>query len=661
MLTWSLHQIRELFSVSSDNPDLVKAQHRAFSRQVPMLHFILLTSTWAVAATHFASAPPMLTLVIPALLSLGCGLRIVFWWKRLAREITSQEALSDLRRTNLFAATLAVAFASWALTLYPYGDAYLRSHLAFYMAITALACIFCLMHLRSAAIIVTVIVNGLFIGFFALTGQPSHTAIAINTVLVSAGMLVILVLNYRTFESMVLANQRSAALGNETLWLATHDSVTNLPNRGAFFTRLSGVLDSAHARQARAAVAVIDLDGFKAVNDLYGHAFGDALLVEVAGRLSLQPSRAGLYLARTGGNSFGAVIEAAGSDAELAAVCDEICALLRNPFVLPEATIVISASIGLAVYPDAATTSEQLFDRADYALYVGKRTKRGETTLFSAALDAKINRDALVEQTLKQADFENEMQVVFQPIIDTRSNELAGFEALARWHSAALGAVPPGEFFQIAERAGIVSRLTRPLLKKALAAGCSWPQHVRLSFNLSAQDLNSAESVLAIVALVEASGIDARRLDFEITETAFAHDFGQVQRSIELLRRLGCGMSLDDFGTGYSSLARLHALPLTKIKIDRQFVTDIHLRPSSYKIVKSLIALSRDMGLDCVIEGVETPEELATIRQMGGSLVQGYVYAQPVPAEEVGAFLKSRTVEPGHERLGSVHGQDHGA
>ena len=178
----------------------------------------------------------------------------------------------------------------------------------------------------------------------------------------------------------------------------------------------------------------------------------------------------------------------------------------------------------------------------------------------------------------------------------------------------------------------ITSRLTRPLLEKALLVARGWPAGLRLSFNLSGYDLTSSEGVLAVVATIEKSGFEARRLELEITETAFTRDFGQLQESIPMLRNLGCGISLDNFGTGYSSLSRLHALPLTKINVDRDFVTDLHEKPASYKIVKSLLALSGDMKIDCIVEGVETGAEMATLKELGGVLVQGYFYSPPPPA-----------------------------
>ena len=633
-------KIQNFMSVRSDNPDLLKAQYRAFTRQMPMMYFILLSSTWALAITHMQLAPFWLTVGIPALFTLGCALRVAFWWKTRGIDPNPKMAHAALQRTNRLAVGIAMAFTLWSFLLVPYGDAYTQSHVAFYMAITVISCIFCLMHVRSAAFIVTLIVNGAFIVFFLASRQPTFIAIAINVLLVCAGMMSILLTNYRNFERMVVSQQRTEALSNENLLLANMDSLTELPNRRAFFSHLEVELEKARAAGTRLALGVIDLDGFKPVNDLYGHSVGDRLLVNVSKRLtvSLKASKA----FRLGGDEFAIVAPIIPDDAQLVANANAISEQLRAPYHMPEGTVHVSASMGIAVFPNLASTLEQLFDRADYALYHAKKTRRGDAVLFDAEHEKQINIEARIEHLLKQRDMENELSVVFQPIVDIRNGGTDGFEALARWHSPILGHVPPAQFFSIAERAGIVSSLTRPLLKKALASASRWEPSLRLSFNLSAHDLNSCEGVLSLIGIIENSGFDARRLDLEITETAFAHDFEQVRQSVEMLRRLGCGISLDDFGTGYSSLTRLHALPLTKIKIDRSFVTDLHEKPASYKIVKSLLTLSRDMELECVVEGVETPEELAALEGLGATLVQGYVYAPPLREEDVDEFLSGR-------------------
>jgi len=632
-------------SVRSDNPDLLKAQHQAFTRQMPMMYFILLSSTWALAATHIRFAPLWLTVGVPALFTLGCTLRIAFWWRTRGMEPSAEVAHAILRRTNRLAGGIAIAFTIWSFLLVPYGDAYTRSHVAFYMAITVISCIFCLMYVRSAAFMVTVIVNGAFIAFFLASRQPTFVAIAINMLLVCTGMMSILLTNYRNFENMVISQKRTEALSNENLLLANRDSLTELPNRRAFFAHLEAELEKAKANGTRLALGVIDLDGFKPVNDLYGHSVGDRLLINVSKRLSesLKASKA----FRLGGDEFAIIAPVIPDDAQLVANANAISERLRAPYHMAEGTVHVSASMGIAVFPHLASTLEELFDRADYALYHAKRTRRGDAVLFDAEHEKQINIEARIVHLLKQTEIEKELSVVFQPVVDIRDGTTACFEALARWSSPVLGQVPPSQFFAIAERAGIVSSLTRPLLKRALASASQWPPSVRLSFNLSAQDLNACEGVLSLIGIIENSGFDARRLDLEITETAFAHDFEQVKQSVEMLRRLGCGISLDDFGTGYSSLTRLHALPLTKIKIDRSFVTDLHDKPASYKIVKSLLALSRDMELECVVEGVETPAELATLESLGATLVQGYIFAPPLKERDVVEFLSVQAATQG--------------
>lgn len=635
--------IRKFISVRNENPELLKAQYRAFTRQMPMMYFILVSSTWGLAMTHVRLAPSWLTIGVPSLLTFGCMLRALFWLRTRNVDPSPEFAHAALQRTNRLAGFIAVAFTLWSIALVPYGDAYTRSHVAFYMAITVISCIFCLMHVRSAAFIVTLVVNGAFVASFGSTAQPTFVAIAINVLLVCAGMMSILMTNYRNFESMVVSKQRSDALSFENFKLANLDSLRGVGNRLAFFAELEVELQKAQTTGNRLALGVIDLDGFKPVNDLYGHSVGDRLLVEVANRLSetLIASKA----FRLGGDEFAIIAPFPPENDELVINANRISARLREPYPMPEGTVHISASMGIAVFPDLALSCEQLFDRADYALYHAKKKKRGGAVLFDTEHERQINIDARIESLLKQADFEKEMSVVFQPIVHVPSGSTIGFEALARWDCPALGKVPPACFIPIAERAGMISALTRPLFKKALVAALCWDAPLRLSFNLSAHDLNSHDSVLAIIGILENSGFDPQRLDLEITETAFTHDFEQVTKSVETLRQLGCGISLDDFGTGYSSLTRLHALPLTKFKIDRSFVTNLHQRAASYKIVKSLLTLSADMGLDCIIEGVETEEELAALKVLGGTSVQGYLFSPPLPQDQTIEFAARKSYQ----------------
>ena len=625
-----------LVSVPSGDPELLKAQFAVLSSQIPLMYSIVLVNTWTLAFTFMSEAPLWLSLWVPSGLSLVCAVRLAGWWRSRHRVPTPEAAHKALSRTNKFAFVLAVGLTLWALSIHPYGDAHMQGNVAFFIGITGLGVIICVQQLPSAAIIVATVINTAFVLYFSLAGIASFVGMATNLVLVSVALLLVVTVQFRHFAGAVSARSKLEAVSRENALLANLDALTGLANRRQFFTHLETAFLDSEGR--RLAVGVIDLDGFKPVNDLYGHTVGDSLLIEVGQRLaSLVGSNT--QISRLGGDEFALTVIDCPEDAELLALGERICAALRTPFVLSEATVQISGSIGLSVYPQLADNVHQLYERADYALYQGKRTNRGHALLFTSEHVTAIEKNQQLEQVLSKAGLDTELTAFFQPIIDIQNERTVAFEALARWNSPVLGPVSPADFIPVAERIGLISDLTCILLKKALAAACRWPEEVRLSFNLSTHDISSSDGVATIVGIILSSGIDPKRLDLEITETAMMYDFSQAKASIEVFKVLGCGIALDDFGTGYSSLSQLHALPLTKIKIDRSFVSGLHKNPASYKIVKSLLALSSDMRLGCVIEGVETSEELEALKILGGVLVQGYFYSPPVAEAEIARFL----------------------
>ena len=638
-----LVRVRRFISVTDENPELPKAQFEVFSSQVPLMYAIMLISAWALAITFIDSAPLLLAIYVPMFFTLVCCIRIIGWLRSRHIVPTIEAARQALTRTNLFALLIGVAITAWSLSLYPYGDPYMRGNIAFFMAITGVGVIICLLQLRSAAFMVAIIINIPFVLYFSFSGIPSFIGMAINTFLVSGALLMVVAVQFRHFAAAVDARTRLETVNEENFRLANHDSLTGLTNRRKFFYNLTETFYDARAKGQRLAVGIIDLDGFKPVNDLYGHVVGDSLLGDV-GRLLVSLADRNMLVSRLGGDEFALIIRDCGSDSDLLAKGEQICTALRSPFVLADATVQISGSIGFSTFPHLADNVHELYERADYALYHGKRTNRGHAFLFSIDHVVEIEQSSRIEQALRNADLDRELTVVYQPIVDIKTRKTRAFEALARWNNPVLGNVPPALFIPVAERAGLVGGLTRIILEKALVTAASWPEDVGLSFNLSTQDICSPDGVVRIVGTITASGIDPQRLDLEITETAMMYDFARAKTSIETLKTLGCGIALDDFGTGYSSLSQLHALPLTKIKIDRSFVSDIDKNPASYKIVKSLLALSRDMGLGCVVEGVETREEMDTLVSLGGQLAQGYYYSHAISEAEIDAFLPNTVV-----------------
>jgi diguanylate cyclase (GGDEF)-like protein len=648
-----------LFRVPTD-PDLTRAQFDAFSRQIPLLYFILITNTIAVAYTYVPLAPASLSMIVPAVLTAVTGLRTL-WWLRQRHVVRSDaDILRNLRLTNWIAAPIAAGFTAWSFALYPYGDPFAKSQVAFYMAVTVIGCIFCLMHLRSAALIVTLVVNVPYVLFYFVTGEPTLKAMAVNNLLVSGAMVTVLFIYYRDFADLV-ANRKSLlmqqaatqALSDENFRLANLDSLTELPNRRRFFAELSSAFADAERRHVHVAVGIIDLDGFKPINDNYGHSVGDRVLIEAGRRIrevceGFGPQR--VEFARLGGDEFGLVVCGDPANVDLARLGERIGEQVKLPYQLDTAHTGLSCSIGFALYPDSATTSEALYECADYSLYHAKRHQRGRTVIFSSELEAEIRSRGVIENLLRTSDFGAEMELVFQPIVDAMSEHTAGFETLARWHSPRLGRVSPADFIPAAERIGLIRPLTQVLLARALATAKTWPDHIRLSFNLSAHDVCAAEGILPLISIIEKSGLPPHRIDFEITETAVTFDFVRAQQSIATLKAMGCGISLDDFGTGYSSLSHVHRLPLDKIKVDRSFVADVNENPVSLKIIKSLTGLCDDMEIACVVEGVETRDQLDTLRRLGCDLIQGYYFAKPMPGSVIEDYLAKE-----RERL------DHGA
>ncbi|OPY98081.1 histidine kinase [Bradyrhizobium sacchari] len=638
-----------LFRVPADNPDLTRAQFDAFSKQVPLLYFILMSNTIAVAYTYVNVAPDWLTMFVPGVLTVLAALR-TFWWLRQRNLVRSDaDILRNLRATNWMTLPIGAGFTAWSFTLFPYGDPFAKSQVAFYMAVTVIGCIFSLMHLRSAALIVTLVVDMPYVLFFWATGEPTLKAIAVNNLLVSGAMVTVLFIYYRDFADLVasrkslLAQQAATqALSDENFRLANLDSLTELPNRRRFFAELSSAFTDAERRKVRVAVGIIDLDGFKPINDNYGHSVGDRVLIEAGRRIrevceGFGPQR--VEFARLGGDEFGLVVCGDPDDADLLRLGQRIGDQVKLPYQLDTTHTGLSCSIGFASFPQSATTAEALYECADYSLYHAKRHVRGRTVIFSSELEAEIRSRGVIENLLRTADFSTEMDLVFQPIVDAMSEHTASFEVLARWHSSRLGLVSPADFIPAAERIGLIRPLTQALLVRALATARTWPDHIRLSFNLSAHDVCSPEGILPLIAIVEKSGLAPHRIDFEITETAVTFDFVRAQQSIAALKAMGCGISLDDFGTGYSSLSHVHRLPLDKIKIDRSFVADINENPVSHKIIKSLAGLCDDMEIACVVEGVETRAQLDSLRRLGCDYIQGYYFAKPMPGAAIGEYL----------------------
>ena len=421
-------------------------------------------------------------------------------------------------------------------------------------------------------------------------------------------------------------------------YAAMRDPLTDLPNRRGFRTVMNYVLKSAEKSGQPFTIGVIDLDGFKPVNDAFGHAVGDQLLVEVGKRLKEKVGNV-FHVARLGGDEFGFILKNKSDAEDIEAFGQELVQLLSRPYLLTGVVAEIGASLGLSRYPTDGETTDLLCQRADYALYFAKQFNKGRCVLFQPTHEVEISQLARIEQYLRSANLEDELYVHFQPIMDIRTGQIHSMESLARWESPELGNVPPGLFIQAAERSGFIVELTQQLVRCTLQHALSWPRHIRVAINLSARDIASNDAVDALLRIVRDSMIDPRRIDFEITETALVCDFDQARGALTKLAALGARIALDDFGTGHSSLSHLQLLPLDTLKIDSSFIANMESDTASKDIVRALLLLCRSMQIDCILEGVETESQLELLEGMGARLIQGFHIARPMPIEDTRTFI----------------------
>ncbi|MFP5078070.1 putative bifunctional diguanylate cyclase/phosphodiesterase [Rhizobium sp. YIM 134829] len=628
--------------------DLAAAQLIELQRQVPLLYLLLTVNAVAVAYTHRGVAPWSLTVAVPCVLVGICVLRTLVWLLRRHQKTDPSEAVTKLRRTVRLGGIIAVAYITWSLLLNEYGGPYEQGHVAIFIAITVIGCIFCLMHLPQAAVTITLLVTIPYVVYYIHLGNTVFYAVALNILLVTVVMLQVLLNSFYGFTRLIqsqgaLAQKQAETerLAEENARLAHTDMLTGLPNRRYFFNRLDQMIETSAASGEVFTVGTIDLDRFKPVNDTYGHLVGDRLLDQVGLRLGSFASSE-IVVTRLGGDEFGFLIARPGPEAQR--MSQEICDRLSEPYQVGAITLSIGCSCGLASYPEAGDTAHMLFDRSDYALYSSKTARMGKATLYSVDHENKIRSGQAIETALRAADFDAEFSVVFQPIVAGRSNMVFAVEALARWDHPELGRVAPDQFIPVAERTGLVHPLTLALFRKALREMEKLPPGIKLSFNLSANDVTSTSTILSLVNAIGEGRIDARRIIFELTETAVIRNFETAVESINLLRRLGSQVALDDFGTGQSSLGYLHRLPIDEVKIDRSFVAGLE-NLSGRKIVASIQGLCRTLDIECIIEGVENGEQLRVLSALGCEAYQGYFFSRPLPMDELVDWIAARMMD----------------
>ena len=437
----------------------------------------------------------------------------------------------------------------------------------------------------------------------------------------------------------VLADVTSERQSHQHLaYLAHFDSLTGLANRVSVRNRLAQVVDAHATTPRRSALLCMDLDNFKSINDTHGHSFGDAVLQEMARRLRGHMRKSDLC-GRLGGDEFAVVLDDVRTDEEALALAQRLVMAMRVPFEAEGVTVASGVSVGLCFLPDNGKSVDEALMAADLALYAAKAAGRGRVECFTTELgDSQRRRNAL-ERELREALARDELYVHYQPQVDLRTWQIVGAEALVRWTHAEMGAISPVEFVPVAEATGLIHNIGAFVLARACSDAERLLPGLNIAVNASAAQIQRPSFVNELRQTMKRYNMVPERLEIEITESLLMDDVEAAMRNLHAIKELGVHIALDDFGTGYSSLAYLRRFPFDKLKIDRAFIRELMGASDARAIVRTILSLAQVLGMSTLAEGVEEPAQLEVLHRVGCNLIQGFLVARPMSAQDLAALI----------------------
>ena len=636
-----------------EDMDLVRAQFGAFLQQIPLLYLILAGNAAAVAFSARSIDAPVLTRFVPAILCLVAVTRGVWWWRRRSLAFSDVQIRRHIRVTSALSVALSAAFVGWILLLYPLGDSWQRGHFAFFLAITQVCCVFCLMPVRSAALGVATIGMVPFTVFFLFADHGRMWAEAVNFALVGPGMVTIL-LRYNHSFAELIRSQRDLRVGQceaellseENRRIALTDMLSGLPNRRALIARLEEI----HARPAHVADAVailfLDLDGFKKINDDFGHQLGDALIRQLSGEIAaITPDDA--MLVRMGGDEFAVLVEAtpatpraarAGATDRAVAVAEHILVRLALPITVEGHALQVGASIGIAAntFGDGieAIDPYELLRRADTAMYRAKAGGRAPVLVYDPSFDEGRLERQRIEVEIRRGLAGREFDVAYQPLVEADSGAVVGVEALVRWPGRIGGPLAPDSFIGVAEASGLI----QPLGLFVLARACQEVkvhQGLRLHVNVSPAQFRYPGFEQEVAQILADSGFPPDRLQIEITEGYLIDHPERASRAILAFRAMGVGVALDDFGSGFASIGYLRRFGFNAIKIDKSLSHGLGVNSQASALITGMVHLANGLDMRVTAEGVETEAQAALLRLAGCHELQGYLFGRPASLVEL--------------------------
>jgi len=642
-----------LLVVDINDPELARAQFGSLSKQLPLLYMILICNAVAIMTEFFQPQLLLETLWIPLAICFVAAVR-AYWWQQQkdSAALLDRDIARMIRQTSNLAVLMTIAFTGWGMWIYETGNPYARGHLTFFLALTQVSSVFCLMSIRAAAFRVAASSTLLFASFFSWVDDGRMLPVVVVLSFVSMGMIVV-THRYNNDFSDLIRSQRdlrlrqieAERLSEENRRVALTDALSGLPNRRQLLSRLDHLERQPGLSADSLAVMFIDLDGFKEINDAHGHQAGDALISALSERLrEICPGWA--TLARVGGDEFAVLIEADGAIAEAEILARQISEDISLPVLVDRHVLQVGASIGIAGNAQGHLSAHEILRRADTAMYRVKTTGKGSIAVYDKSFDKGRLHRLAIEDQIGRGLVNDEFEVVYQPIVDAQTGAFVAAEALVRWQRRPEGAFNPNQFIEIAEATGQIHPLGLFVLDRACTDLLDLDD-LKVSVNVSPTQFHDPCFERKVVDVIDESGIKVDRLQLEITEGYLLSRPDRAMAAIRAFKERGMSIALDDFGTGFTSIHYLRSYGFSHIKIDKSLLKGLRPANSACTLVTGAIYLANGLNMRVTAEGVETEAEAEILRAAGCHNLQGYLFGRPMPlAQFIDSYDKNRKLFP---------------
>ncbi len=616
---------------SSD--ELAREQFHSLAKQIPILYVVVLLNSFFISFAVWGGVDAYTAFTFPIIMTPVMASR--FWiWKNRAKQIEgySIDAIRQGLRSNIIIAfVMAFLIATWAVYIMWSVPKQYYVYIPLFTILSLITCSYCLSNLPPAAYAVMITGSTYIAIAMYCTGEIIMMQMSSNIMLITGLVIYIVANQFGQLRKIVDSRSQIVEQRAYANRLAHNDQLTNMPNRRAFIEALQG--HKQNFGDGPVAVVMIDLNGFKPINDTYGHAAGDQLLINAGRCLTDVVGRTGV-VARLGGDEFAVLFtKPVGQDW----IRDRVRQMLyemNKPIEIDGHEIRLGAAFGVRYVEQIPADPMELIQRADIALYDAKNSKVSAISFFEGSMEDRVKRRTLIEQALSDSMQMADIDLHFQPIFNLKDGLSAGFEALARWDHPELGTISPMEFVVAAERCGLATKLTIHLFNQALKTASKWPEHVRLSFNLSGSGLGTSNLDTILPEILRQMNFCPSRLSVEVTETALLSNTEVAQAMLGRLRDIGVRIVLDDFGAGYASIGYLQTMQFDGIKLDGSLIRNITTDEKSRNLLIGVLHLCQSIKASVTAEMVESPEQLALLKALPIDFVQGYLLGGPVPAED---------------------------